>query len=58
MKIKSTENKDNIIKQLNRQITEIASAMIKPACLNPSESFTIKLKSMFEPLRALDFAFS
>jgi hypothetical protein len=36
MKIKSTENKDNIIKQLNRQITEIASAMIKPACLNQS----------------------
>ena len=34
MKIKSTENKDNIIKQLNRQITEISSAMIKPACLN------------------------
>ena len=28
MKIKSTENKDNIIKQLNRQITEIESAMI------------------------------
>ena len=45
MKIKSTENKDNIIKQLNRQITEIPSAMIKPACLNQSSDPNVSSSS-------------
>lgn len=45
MKIKSTENKDNIIKQLNRQITEIASAMIKPAYLNQSSDPNVSSSS-------------